>query len=62
MRHLSPMRRAIGAVLVMIGVTWFALGAGFIEGSVMSGQVIWAIMGVASAISGGYVLTRRPKA
>ena len=25
MRHLSPMRRAIGAVLVMIGATWFAL-------------------------------------
>lgn len=61
MRHLSPLRRAIGIVLVMIGVTWFALGAGFIQGSVMSGQVIWAVVGVALAIAGGYVLYRRPK-
>ncbi|MFZ4487537.1 MAG: hypothetical protein ACOYO9_13205 [Candidatus Nanopelagicales bacterium] len=58
MKHLSPLRRAIGIVLVMVGVTWFALGAGFIEGSVMSGQVIWAGMGVAVAIGGGYVLYR----
>jgi LPXTG-motif cell wall-anchored protein len=56
------MRRAIGAVLVMIGATWFALGAGFIQGSVMSGQVIWAVIGVALAAGGGYVLSRRPKA
>lgn len=28
MKHLSPLRRAIGIVLVMVGVTWFALGAG----------------------------------
>ena len=62
MRHLSPMRRAIGAVLVMVGATWFALGAGFIQGSVMSGQVVWAVMGVALAVGGGYVLSRRPKA
>ena len=62
MRHLSPMRRAVGAVLVMIGAAWFALGAGFIQGSVMSGQVIWAVFGVAVALGGVYVLTRRPKA
>jgi 4-hydroxybenzoate polyprenyltransferase len=58
MKHLSPLRRAIGIVLVMVGVTWFALGAGFIEGSVMSGQFFWAVMGVALAIGGGYVLYR----
>ncbi len=62
MRRLSPMRRAIGAVLVMVGATWFALGAGFIPGSVMSGQVIWAVVGIALALCGGFVLTRRPKA
>lgn len=58
MKHLSPLRRTIGIVLVMVGVTWFALGAGFIEGSVMSGQFFWAVMGVALAIGGGYVLYR----
>lgn len=62
MRHLSPMRRAVGVVLLMVGVTWFALGAGFVKGSVMSGQVIWAVVGVVLAISGGYVLFRKPKA
>jgi drug/metabolite transporter (DMT)-like permease len=58
MKHLSPMRRAIGIVLIMVGVTWFALGAGFIEGSVMSGQLLSAVMGVALAIGGGFVLYR----
>jgi 4-hydroxybenzoate polyprenyltransferase len=58
MKHLSPMRRAIGIVLIMIGLTWLALGSGFLGGSVMSGQVIWAVVGVAVAISGGYVLYR----
>lgn len=62
MKNLTPMRRAVGAVLVMIGATWLALGTGFIQGSVMSGQIFWAFMGVAMAIGGGYVLTRRPKA
>ena len=58
MKHLSPMRRAIGIVLIMIGLTWLALGSGFLEGSVMSGQVIWAVIGVAVAIGGGFVLYR----
>ena len=58
MKHLSPMRRAVGIVLIMIGLTWLALGSGFLGGSVMSGQVIWAVVGVAVAISGGYVLYR----
>ena len=62
MRHLSPMRRAIGAVLIMIGATWTALGAGLIQGSVMSGQVVWAVIGVALTMSGVFVLYRRPKA
>ena len=58
MKHLSPMRRAIGIVLIMVGLTWFALGSGFLQGSVMSGQVIWAVIGVAVAIGGGFVLYR----
>ena len=58
MKHLSPMRRAIGIVLIMIGLTWVALGSGFLGGSVMSGQVTWAVIGVAVAIGGGFVLYR----
>ena len=50
--------RAIGIVLIMVGLTWFALGSGFLGGSVMSGQVIWAVIGVAVAIGGGFVLYR----
>jgi len=45
-------------VLIMVGITWFALGSGFLQGSVMSGQVIWAVIGVAVAIGGGFVLYR----
>ena len=57
--RLSPMRRAIGLVLMFIGVSWAMLGSGLIQGSVMSGQTIWAIIGGAIAIGGLAVLTVR---
>jgi len=59
MRRLSPMRRAIGLVLVMIGMTWLLLGAGVLEGSVMSGQTAWAVVGGIIAVVGIGVLTLR---
>jgi hypothetical protein len=53
------MRRAIGLVMMFIGVSWAMLGSGLIEGSVMSGQTIWAFVGGALAIGGLAVLTVR---
>lgn len=56
---LSPMRRAIGLVLMMIGLTWLLLGSGVIQGSVMSGQTPWAFVGGAIVIVGIGILTLR---
>ena len=36
---------AIGALLVLTGALWFAQGVGWVGGSVMSGDLTWAIVG-----------------
>lgn len=43
----------------MIGFTWFMLGAGVIQGSVMSGQTVWAFVGGAIVVVGVGILTLR---
>lgn len=52
MRRHSPLRTATGVVLVVIGATWFALGAGLVTGSVMTGKGIWAVIGAVVFIAG----------
>ena len=59
MMRLSPMRRAIGIVLVLIGGTWGLLGLGVIGGSVASGNIWFAIAGAVVLIGGVAVLTVR---
>ncbi|MFM9136290.1 MAG: hypothetical protein ACKOT0_12810 [bacterium] len=59
---MSPLRRAVGLVLIMIGAVWFMLGSGMLGGSFMTGQTIWAIVGAMVAIVGLWVVTRRPSA
>lgn len=61
MRSLSPLRRAIGLVLLMIGFTWLLLGAGVLQGSVMTGRVEWAVVGGVIAVIGIGVLTLKTK-
>jgi hypothetical protein len=43
---------AIGALLVLTGVLWFAQGVGWVGGSVMSGDLTWAIIGPIVAVVG----------
>lgn len=57
MSKLSPMRRAIGLVMLMIGVVWLLIGAGMISGSQFSGSTPTAVIGAAVAIGGVFVLT-----
>lgn len=57
---MSPLRRAVGLVLIMIGAVWFMLGSGMLGGSVMTGQTVWAIVGAMIAIVGLWIVTRRP--
>ncbi|KQV77629.1 hypothetical protein ASC64_01980 [Nocardioides sp. Root122] len=36
---------ALGVVMVATGVVWTAQGLGYLEGSLMTDQSIWAILG-----------------
>jgi len=50
-------RSVIGVVLCLVGALWVGQGAGWIGGSFMSGQALWAVIG-AIAILFGVTLLR----
>jgi hypothetical protein len=52
-------RRAIGLVLLVVGLVWFFQGVGVIEGSFMTGEAFWAVIGAVCAAA-GVVLALRP--
>jgi hypothetical protein len=62
MKELSPLRRTIGLVLIMIGAFWAAISLGFLEESFMTGQPVYTVLGAAVAIAGVLVLVIKPKA
>ncbi|MFZ8910459.1 MAG: hypothetical protein ACO20A_07385 [Candidatus Nanopelagicales bacterium] len=61
MKDLSPLRRTIGLVLIMIGGFWAALSLGFLEESFMTGQPVYTVIGAAVAIAGVLVLVVKGK-
>jgi hypothetical protein len=62
MKELSPLRRTIGLVLIMIGGFWAAISLGFLEESFMTGQPVYTVIGVALVVAGVLVLVIKPKA
>ena len=46
----------IGVLLVLVGVGWFLQGINVLPGSVMSGQIQWAIYGGLVALLGAGLL------
>ncbi len=60
MSKISPMRRAVGLVLMFIGVMWFLLGINLISGSQFSGNIPFAIVGAVIA-SAGVLVMQLPK-
>lgn len=56
--RMSPLPRAIGVVMVVVGGVWVLQGVGIAQGSVMTGSTMWAIIGIA-VIVGGLVVLRR---
>jgi hypothetical protein len=50
------LRRAIAIVLLVVGVVWFFQGVGVIHGSFMTGEAVWAIIGVGCALAGAALL------
>jgi hypothetical protein len=53
-------RRAIAVVLILVGVVWFFQGVGVIEGSFMTGEALWAVIGAVCVVAGLAVLLTRP--
>jgi hypothetical protein len=45
-----------GIVLVVLGLLWIGQGLNLLGGSVMSGQAMWAIIGVVVALIGAWLL------
>ena len=43
---------AIAAVLLVVGGVWFFQGIGVIEGSFMTGEALWAVIGVVFVVAG----------
>jgi hypothetical protein len=50
-------RAILGALFCIVGVVWIGQGVGWIGGSFMTGQALWAVIG-AIAIAFGVVLIR----
>ena len=42
---MRPLFVALGAVMVLVGAVWTLQGLGYLEGSPMTDQEIWAILG-----------------
>jgi hypothetical protein len=53
-----PVALVLGAILVIIGLVWFFQGIGVLGGSVMSGVVLWAVIGPIVAIVGIALIVR----
>jgi hypothetical protein len=49
-----------GVILCLVGGVWFGQGVGWIGGSFMSGEALWAVIG-AVAILFGVTLLRAPR-
>lgn len=46
----------VGAIIVLVGLVWTFQGVGVLQGSVMSGSMLWAVIGPIVAIVGLIVL------
>jgi len=47
-------------VLLVVGGVWFFQGVGVIEGSFMTGEAVWAVIGVVCVVAGLALLLIRP--
>jgi hypothetical protein len=45
-----------GAVLSVVGVVWIGQGVGWIGGSFMTGEAVWAVIGAVAVLLGGSLI------
>jgi hypothetical protein len=53
-------RRAIAVALIVVGGVWFFQGVGVIEGSFMTGEALWAVIGAVCVVAGVALLLVKP--
>jgi hypothetical protein len=46
----------VGVVLALVGLLWFLQGIGVVKGSFMTGEPVWAIIGLVLLVLGGRLL------
>ena len=49
-------RIAIGVVSLVVGLVWIGQGVGWIHGSFMTGEAVWAVIGAGCAAIGAWLL------
>jgi hypothetical protein len=59
-RGVVWIRRAIAIALIVVGGIWFFQGVGVIEGSFMTGEAVWAVIGSVCVVAGVALLLMRP--
>jgi hypothetical protein len=42
---MKALAAGIGALMILVGLVWTLQGLGFLEGSPMTGEAVWAIIG-----------------
>ncbi len=42
---MRPLPVALGAIMIIVGAIWTLQGLGYLEGSPMTDQTIWAVLG-----------------
>lgn len=48
----------VGLAIVVVGLIWTAQGLGWMQGSFMTGQMLWALIGPLVAVAGVLVVLR----
>lgn len=48
----------IGVLLVLVGAIWTGQGLGFVGGSFMTGNLLWAVIGPVVAVAGAVLAYR----
>jgi hypothetical protein len=54
------LRRTVAIVLIIVGVVWIFQGIGVLEGSFMTGEALWAVIGAVCVVAGVALLLVRP--
>ncbi|MBY5161891.1 hypothetical protein [Salsipaludibacter albus] len=55
---MNRMRLVLGVLLVLVGLVWTGQGIGWIGGSSMTGEPLWALLGPLVAVAGVLVVLR----